>query len=45
MYYESSQGRKPLPFAMAEEIDNAVSAIKVCRKTLHVSLRIVCRSN
>jgi hypothetical protein len=29
MYYESDQGRKPLPFAIAEKIDNAVSATMV----------------
>ena len=29
MYNDSNSGRKPLPFAMAEKIDNAVSATMV----------------
>ena len=29
MYNDSNQGRKPLPFAMAEKLDNAIDATTV----------------
>ena len=46
MYNDSNQGRKPLPFAMAEKLDNAIDATTVrweerlvmyCQTTAHAT--------